>query len=103
MLWKIATSEIKYHIQKTVAPFECVIYSLYLQVGTDNFEKLSLDYHRCGIFIVAPCILKIHQLLRTNKCTTMYCIYSKIRIKTLKISYMFRSIDHHQGAHVVPC
>jgi hypothetical protein len=36
------------------------------------------------IFIVAPCILKINQLLKTNKCTTIYCVYSKIRIKTLK-------------------
>jgi hypothetical protein len=44
---------------------------------------------------------RIQQLLKTNKCTTVYCVYSKTRIKTLKNSYMFRSIDHHQGAHVV--
>jgi hypothetical protein len=34
------------------------------------------------IFIVAPCILKIHQLLKTNKCTNMYCVYSKTRINS---------------------
>jgi hypothetical protein len=28
--------------------------------------------------------VKIRQLLKTNKCTTMYCVYSKTRIKTLK-------------------
>jgi hypothetical protein len=27
----------------------------------------------------------------------------KFILKHLKSSYMFRSIDHHQGAHVVPC
>jgi hypothetical protein len=36
------------------------------------------------IFIVSPCILKIHQLLKPNKWTTMHCVYSKARIKTLK-------------------
>jgi hypothetical protein len=37
-----------------------------------------------GIFIVAPCILKIHQLLKTNKYTNMYCVYSKTRTETVK-------------------
>jgi hypothetical protein len=38
-----------------------------------------------SICIVAPCILKIHQLLNTNKCTIIYCVYSKIHIKTLNL------------------
>jgi hypothetical protein len=57
-----------------------------------------------NIFIVAPCILKIHQLLKTNKCTPMYCVYSKTRIKTFKkLLYVsiYRSIDHHHGATLV--
>jgi hypothetical protein len=33
----------------------------------------------------------------------MSCIILKHTLKHLKSSYMFRSIDHHQGAHVVPC
>jgi hypothetical protein len=42
-------------------------------------------------------------IIKTNKCTHIYCIILKYTLKHLKISYMFRSIDHHQGAHVVPC
>jgi hypothetical protein len=37
-----------------------------------------------SIFIVSPCILMIHQLLKTNKCTIIYCVYSKTLIKTVK-------------------
>jgi hypothetical protein len=46
----------------------------------------------------------LHELIiKTNKCTNMYCIILKHTLKHLKSSYMFRSNDHHQGAHVVPC
>jgi hypothetical protein len=55
------------------------------------------------IFIVAPCILKIHKLSKTKKCTNTSCIILKHTLKHLKGSYMFRSIDHPQGAHAVPC
>jgi hypothetical protein len=41
--------------------------------------------------------------IKTNKCTNMYFIILKHTLKYLKSSYMFQSIDHHQGAHVVPC
>jgi hypothetical protein len=44
---------------------------------------------------------RIHQLLKTNKCTNMSCVYSKTRIKTVKkLLYVsiYRSIDHHQVA-----
>jgi hypothetical protein len=42
-------------------------------------------------------------IIKTNKCTNVYCIILKHTLKHLKSSYMFRSIDHHQGAYVVPC
>jgi hypothetical protein len=58
------------------------------------------------IFIVAPCILQIHLLSHTNKCTNYIIYYLKsvliIDIKTLSNfhgSYMFRHITcHPQGA-----
>jgi TRAP-type mannitol/chloroaromatic compound transport system permease small subunit len=58
------------------------------------------------IFIVAPCILKIHLLSHTNKCTNYIIYYLKsiliIGFKTLSYfhsSYMFRHITcHPQGA-----
>jgi hypothetical protein len=59
------------------------------------------------IFIVAPCILKIHLVSHTNKCTN-YIIYSlKIILKSFTLkhshsSYMFRHIVcHPQGALMV--
>jgi hypothetical protein len=57
----------------------------------------------CNIFIVAPCILKIHQLLKPTNALICIVLFKKHTLKHLKSSYMFRSIDHHQGAHVVPC
>jgi hypothetical protein len=44
----------------------------------------------------------------TNYYTTinalLYIVFIlKLALKHLKSSYMFRSIDHHHGAHVVPC
>jgi hypothetical protein len=42
-------------------------------------------------------------IIKTNKCTNMNCIILKHTLKHLKSSYMFRSIDHHQEAHAVPC
>jgi hypothetical protein len=57
------------------------------------------------VFIVAMCSLKIHSVLHTNECTN-YVLYISIKIitlKHLKCSYMFRSLDHPQGAHIVPC
>jgi hypothetical protein len=58
------------------------------------------------IFIVAPCILKIHLLSHSNECTNYIIYYLKsvliVDIKTLSYfhsSYMFRHITcHHQGA-----
>jgi hypothetical protein len=55
------------------------------------------------ISIVAPCILKIHQLLKPTNALIFIVFILKLALKHLKSSYMFRSIDHHQGAHVVPC
>jgi hypothetical protein len=37
-----------------------------------------------GVNNVKKRIMQIHQLLKTNKCTIIYFVYSKIRIKTLK-------------------
>ena len=56
------------------------------------------------IFIVAPCILKMHWVLHTNECTN-YTLYISLKffIKHLKCSYMFRSLDHPQGTRLVPC
>jgi hypothetical protein len=48
-------------------------------------------------------VLLLSPIIKTNKCTNMYCIILKLALKHLKSSYMFRSIDRHQGAHVVPC
>jgi hypothetical protein len=56
-------------------------------------------------FIVAPCIWKIHWLLHTNDCT-YYVLYISLKFitsKHLKCRYMFRSSDHPQTAHIVPC
>jgi hypothetical protein len=70
-----------------------------------EFCNHSLNY-MVNIFIVAPCILKIHLLSHTNKCTNHIIYYLKsiliIDIKTLSYfhsSYMFRHITcHPQGA-----
>ena len=44
------------------------------------------------IFIVAPCILKIHRVLYTNKCTncTSYISLKLFTLKHFHCSYMFR-------------
>jgi hypothetical protein len=40
----------------------------------------------------------------TSTNTLLYTVFiPKFTLKHLKSSYMFRSIDHPQGAHVVPC
>jgi hypothetical protein len=47
------------------------------------------------IFIVAPCILKIHSVLHTHECTN-YILYTSLQFVTfkhLKCCYMFRSSD----------
>jgi hypothetical protein len=64
-------------------------------------NKLFLQH----IFIVAPFILKIHWVLHTSKCTNyILCISLKLfTLKHLKCSYMFRSLDHPQGARIIPC
>jgi hypothetical protein len=41
-------------------------------------------------------------IIKTNKCTNMYCIIPK-HIKTFKKLLHVSIYDHHQGAHVVPC
>ena len=43
------------------------------------------------------------ELLHTNECTVIYYISLKFTLKYLKISYMFRSLDHPQGAYIVTC
>jgi hypothetical protein len=66
--------------------------------GSFVFIKKIMDFiYCCTVHSEDPLIIK------TNKCTNMYCIILKHILKHLKSSYMFRSIDHHQGAHVVPC
>jgi hypothetical protein len=61
-----------------------------------------------AIFIVAPCIFKIHKLSKTKKCTNTSCIILKHTLKHLKGSYMFRSTiilkEHMQFlAEVLKC
>jgi hypothetical protein len=41
--------------------------------------------------------------LHTNECTVIYYNSLKFTLKCLKSSYMFRSLDHPQGAYIVPC
>jgi hypothetical protein len=78
LLWCFST---RFCIQKqTTETHQCsgrgtIIVSLVL---------IWLEYQTKPVFIFAPCILKIHWLLNTNKCTIIYCGYSKIHIKTLK-------------------
>jgi hypothetical protein len=94
------------------------IYSLYVfkqmrcKVITNNNDIRML--HFCLIpdrtihvtFIVAPCILKIHWVLRTNKCTNSISYISRklFTLKQFHCSYMFRQhiAYHHQGARIVP-
>jgi hypothetical protein len=68
-----------------------------LSVLKDTHETL-----RIIVFIVAPCILKIHLLSHTDKCTNYIIYYLKsvliIDIKTLSYfhsSYVFRHITCH--------
>jgi hypothetical protein len=80
-----------------------VIYKLQ---RNQSLISLSDVIKRLLIFIVAPCILKIHLLSHTNKCTNYIIHYLKsvlsIDIKTLSYfhsSYMFRHITcHPRGA-----
>jgi hypothetical protein len=61
----------------------CCETSVLLQMGVRSSVMYTYSPHYCDIsfcytiFIAAPCILKIHQLLKTNKCTTMYFVHSK--------------------------
>jgi hypothetical protein len=77
--------------------------------GSDHYQtpfKIFVIF----IFIVVPCILKIHLLSHTNKCTNYVIYYLKsvliIDIKTLSYfhsSYVFRHITcHPQGALMFP-
>ena len=62
-------------------------------------------------FLLAACVdtfpIKIlfHWVLHTNECTNyiLYISLKLITLKHLKCSYMFRSLDHPQGARIVPC
>jgi hypothetical protein len=58
----------------------------------------------CGpLHQIQPTNIYDSLIIKTNNCTNMYCIILKHILTHLKSSYMFRSIDHHQGAPVVPC
>jgi hypothetical protein len=67
-----------------------------------QYKTRKLHYGFFFIFVVAPCILKIHLLSHTNKCTNYIIYYLKsgliTDIKTLSnfhSSYMFRHITCH--------
>jgi len=48
----------------------------------------------------------VYLITHTNSCIYIYIYYLrslKLILKHLKRSYMFRSHDHPQGAHIVPC
>jgi hypothetical protein len=45
----------------------------------------------------------IQQLLKPTNALLYIVFIVKFALKHLKSADMFRSIDHHQGAHVVPC
>jgi hypothetical protein len=69
------------HLQKAVC---------HIQISATNC--LSGLTSLCSIFIVAPCILKIHQILHTNK-ETNHILYISLKLLILKhfhCSYMFR-------------
>jgi hypothetical protein len=76
----------------------------------------SLKYTYFSIFHSVPLRMKnvsekscrenqntIYCLLHTNECTVIYYVILKFYIKTFKSSYMFRSLDHPQGAYIVRC
>jgi hypothetical protein len=68
-----------------------------------NTDPACLDFSKICfflIFIVAPCILKFTDYYTP---TNALLYKSKVYIKTLKSSYMFRSLDHTKGAYIVPC
>jgi len=45
-------------------------------IGTQNIDFIKQpQIHPIFIFIVAPCILKIHWVLHTNECTNYILIY----------------------------
>jgi hypothetical protein len=69
------------------------------------FRKLFFSLHLIEAVSNSVIVLStINSLnIKTNRCTNMYCIILKHTLKHLKSSYMFRSIDHDQGARVVPC
>jgi hypothetical protein len=71
------------------------MYFIAVSFSNTSISSLMLkgkSKHVVAIFIVAPCILKIHWVLHTNKCTN--CIsYISLKLHTLKhfhCSYMFR-------------
>jgi hypothetical protein len=64
---------------------------IYLQKHlTISYDRILFSF----IFIIAPCILKIHWVLHTNKCTNCIQVsYISLKLYTLKhfhYSYMFR-------------
>jgi hypothetical protein len=63
----------------------------------------NLRFYREFFFYFAPRVVKFTELLHTNECTVMCYISLKFTLKCLKSSYMFRSLDHPQGAYIVPC
>jgi hypothetical protein len=94
---------------------QCFVYSaryccqilIKFEFSRQIFDKYSnVIYFLFFIFIVSPCILKIHLLSHTNKCTNYIIYYLKsvliVDIKTLSYfhsSSMFRHITcHPQGA-----
>ena len=75
-------------------------------IGLIEIERnIPLQKQNTAVFIVAPCILKIHWVLHTNECTNYILYISKkfVMLKHLKCSFMFRSLDHPQGARIFPC
>jgi hypothetical protein len=80
-------------------PFDGFYSNFILETSTQIYRENSI------IFIVAPCILKIHWVLHTNECTNciLYISLKLITLKHLKCCYMFRSLDHPQGARIFPC
>jgi hypothetical protein len=66
--------------------------SFLLSTGCGSLMMVLCEPKHVGaVFIVAPCILKIHKLSKTNKCTNTSCIILKHTLKYLKGSYMFLS------------
>ena len=91
-----------YTRERNPVPTECTVGMAPQLVWKIWGEEIKFLY--LIIFIVAPCILKIHWVLHINECTS-YILYIclKFTLKHLKCPYMFRSLDHPQGTRIVPC